>query len=122
MFWLKGTNSKLEATDSFPEAKVASDKIIPFLASKIDTSKWTNKSNTPDIVCNCIAQLAAAYRYNVFNTETTADGGTSYTRKLERDVWACLDDIREGFIDIGVEIDKYSYVKSEPAFTMEMTF
>ena len=58
MFWLKGTNSKLEATDSFPEAKVASDKVIPFLESKMDTSKWTNKANTPDIVCNAIAPVS----------------------------------------------------------------
>jgi hypothetical protein len=97
--WLNRYKYLLEQNGFDPQFdKTAADFILPYLSRRYDTSTWTNNTNTPALVIDLMAMLAASYTLRVAISED--DGIHEYADWLEKRVMDLVDAIVEGSLTI----------------------
>lgn len=91
------------AGDAVPQIESAGRIIRARLASFIDSSymsTWTDTTNTPEIIQEIAAKLAAALQYRRRSSEDVADQVSTYAQTLYDEALADLQGIIDGEIDI----------------------
>ena len=97
--WLEPTKLRIDSGDPLAEEVPASEIVLSKLATRFDTSGWTDENDTPDLVRNILGMLVASYRYNSVYSETE-DAGNPYADKLADMADNLIMGIMDGTIDL----------------------
>jgi hypothetical protein len=92
--WLQNTKLTIDTVDPVLES-TAAHYVLGRLAARYDVTGWTDNTNTPDLVQDCMSMLVAAVIYRRSYAEVIDDERATYPMWLEshaEQILCCLMD------------------------------
>lgn len=108
--WAEGTKLTISSLDTALLAHIE-EEVIRRVAVAVDTTAWTDSTNTPQIVKTAISKLYVSWFYDRSYSEDIADG-SAYATRLN----ANAEMIITGIVDGTIEIPGAAADSGEPLF------
>lgn len=97
--WAEGTKLTIASLDTELEAHLATEVIIQLQSAGIDTTTWTNDTNTPKLVRTIISKLYVAWLYDRQYSEDI-EAGSNYADRLKENANLLLTGLIAGTIEL----------------------
>lgn len=101
--WAEATKFTIASIATAPNSDLLAQlesEIIARISSSVDTSGWTDATNTPVLVQTAIAKLFVAWAYRRAYSESISDTDAAYAAKLEANSELIVQGIVDGTIEV----------------------